>query len=143
MKNPDKFNQFRITIGPLASTDEAGCNGAFSICHKDDPDAPLLIVACVANNWEKVSVTKQRKRMLGAPKPETPSEADLRTVKALFFKDDETCVEYHPHGKSALFPIPFHRVLWRHKVRDFPVPEVQRRVEKMEAPRRIITPNDN
>lgn len=143
MQNPDKFNWARITSGPLASTDEAGCNGAFSICHKDDPDAPLLVILAQAAGWEKCTVTKQRKRMLSSPKPETPSEEDMRTVKSLFFKPEETLVEYHPHSKSSLFPIPHHRVMWRCIYRDFPLPETERKVEKMEAPRRIITPNDN
>lgn len=143
MNNPDNFNQFRILDGPLASTNEAGENGAFVLVNKQDPDAALLCVVSSQNQWEKVSVTKQRKRMLSGPKPEEPNEADMRTVKAVFFKPEETAVEYHPHERSALFPIPFHRVLWRHKIRDFPMPETERKVS-VEMPRnRIVTPGDN
>jgi len=143
MNTPDKFNQFRILSGPLASTNEAGENGAFVLVNKQDPDAALLVVTCVANNWEKVSVTKQRKRMLSGPKSEEPNEADLRTIKAVFFKPEETACEFHPHQRSALFPIPFHRVLWRSRIRDFPLPETERKVS-MEMPvKRIVTPGDN
>lgn len=143
MNTPDNFNQFRILDGPLASTNEAGENGAFVLVNKQDPDAALLIVTCVANQWEKITVTKQRKRMLSGPKSEEPNEADLRTVKAVFFKPEETAVEFHPHSKSALFPIPFHRVLWRHKIRDFPLPETERKVSLEMPKNRIVRPDEN
>jgi hypothetical protein len=131
MNNPESFNQFRIKEGPLASTDELGQNGAFIIGFKDD--TALLVTVATRAGWEHVCVSKRRKRMLQKPEDVEPDNGDMATVKDIFFKPEETVVEYFPHRESCLHPAPGTRHLWKHNLRDFPMPEVERKKPKQEG----------
>lgn len=137
MKPPEEFNKFRIRDGAMATTDEAGPNGAFLIEHGDGKIA-LIVTAGCNQGWEHVCVKKMVKPFLGDPKQAEPTTADMQTVKAVFFRPEENCVEYFAHSQSSLHPAKNTRHLWRHAIRNFPMPETERKVPRDNN--RIIKP---
>lgn len=137
MRNPSEFNHLRIREGEMATEDSAGCNGAFVIGHKLDKSFSLIVTISQRYGWEHVCVTKQvRSRLIGTPKQVEPNTADMQTAKSVFFKPEETCVEFFPHGPSSLHPAPNFRHLWRHSTRDFPMPESKRKLTTDEVQER-------
>ncbi len=133
MTDPSVFNRYRITSGPLATQPEDGAiAGAFHLGDTDDKNVALLVKISTRNHWEHVCVEKFRNKFMGKPVREEPTAHDMRLVKDLFFKPEENCVEFFPHAKSVLHAAPFTRHLWRHQIRDFPMPESMRKLTQEE-----------
>ena len=85
-------NQFRIRRGYMASSEANGNNGAFFIPSR--PGRPPFTV--VASDgaiedggpaWEHVSVSLPDR---------TPTWAEMCAIKALFWDDEDTVIQYHP-----------------------------------------------
>lgn len=123
MNDPKSFNVYRVKSGPLATTDDAGPNGAFVLANKQDKSFILVVTVSQNGQWTKVTVSKQVNKLLGKPVRVDPSQADMQTVKQVFFKPEETCWEYYPHDGSALHSSPGFRHLWHNTIRDIPIPE--------------------
>lgn len=137
MRDCKTFNYLRVREGEHATTDEAGCNGVFILGNRTDTSFSLIVTISQRYGWEHVCVTKQvRSRLIGRPKQAEPSTADMQTAKQVFFKPEETCVEFFPHGPSSLHPAPNFRHLWRHSTRDFPMPESKRKLNADEVQER-------
>ena len=142
MNDPQLFNQYRIKEGPLASVDENGRNGAFTLCFKDNANQALQVVSGFHDGWEHVCVTRYEKRGLlkGIVQVE-PTNEEMRMVKDLFFKPEETVVEFFPRQESTLHAKEGTRHLWRHTIRDFPIPEIKFVAPKQDADKLIVLPN--
>lgn len=124
------FEQFRIRKGPAASEPESKVGtfvlptrwGTLLECHLHaPPGAP----------WERVGVLTKKKR--GGYRE--PSWDEMKLVKAVFFRDDETVLQFHPPEDEKLklpYPILF---LWRPTKVEAPRPSRQEA-----SGRRIIIP---
>lgn len=95
-KSPTKnIEQFRVISGPLASKASDGANGAFQISHSPH-GATLNVIAsdgCDWNSddlpgpaWEHVSVSLQAR---------CPTWSEMDFVKRIFWRDDETVIQFH------------------------------------------------
>lgn len=96
-------NQHRIRKGYLASSEDAGNNGAF---HFIDKGVEFFCIASDGSGWEHVSVSINRKR--------TPSWEQMCFVKEMFWRDPEDCViQYHPPMSRYVNNAEFCLHLWR------------------------------
>lgn len=105
-------NKYRVRRGPLASTDNAGNNGAFII-----PSAPgrfqLTIIASDGEDWEHVSVSTPVR---------CPTWEEMCFVKQLFWSDDDCVIQYHPPKSEYINQHPFCLHLWRKAGSEFETP---------------------
>jgi len=88
---------------------------------------PLVVIFGDGDGWEhaSVSVRKRGGKLTG----KTPSWADMHFVKELFWKEDETVVQYHVPAVMHTSPGSEYGVevlhLWRSKEHLFPLPPVE------------------
>lgn len=90
--------------------------GAYEI---DDGTCCLVVIASWGLGWDHVSVHAWDKRLACA---RTPTWAQMCKVKALFFREDECAVQYHPVKADY---VNFHQHtlhLWRPQQGAFPMP---------------------
>jgi hypothetical protein len=101
-----KAERYRVREGYLASDASYGSNGAFLVpCGNVD----LFVVASDGGGWDHVSVS------VDANPKRCPTWGEMCFVKTLFFKDDETVVQFHPRKSEY---VNFHEAtlhLWRHQ----------------------------
>lgn len=108
----------RIRDGRFGSTDCAGLNGCFQIM--GPCGTSLRIIASTANadrritkGWEHVSVSCQKR---------CPNWTEMCFVKALFWKDDEVVVQFHPKKEDYISNHAYCLHMFRHELINFPMP---------------------
>lgn len=74
----------RVTAGPMCSDPSYGLTGAFMLRHDGKE---LRVIASDSGGWEHVSVTALLR---------TPTWEEMCWVKDLFWKSEETVLQYHP-----------------------------------------------
>jgi len=113
MKNkpPKGIEPYRIRKGPLSSDDLHGNNGAFLIPGPEG--ATLKVVVSDGGNWDHVSVSRADK---------TPSWDEMCFMKDLFFREDETVIQFHPAKENYVNFHAFCLHMWRPQFREIPTP---------------------
>ena len=94
----------------LATTAEHGNNGVFYIRHL------CLVLRCIVSDgggWEHVSVSLPNR---------CPTWEEMCVVKAHFWTDDETVIQYHPARAEYVNNHPFCLHLWRPTGAAIPTP---------------------
>ncbi len=103
------LESYRITSGPLASIRAYGFNGLFNIPVFDGPDKPNILLRVICSDgrgWDHVSVS-----IPGAER--CPSWEEMCLVKELFFRDEETVIQFHPKRSAYVNFHPYTLHLWR------------------------------
>lgn len=103
-------NEYRIAIGPLASTPEDGCNGYFLIPFES---TVLGVLASDGMGWDHVSVSLDNR---------TPNWREMCFIKELFFEEYDCVVQYHPPKKEYVNNHEHCLHLWRPQEEIIPMP---------------------
>jgi len=85
MRNLDTINHLRIDSREHYGSNGDSGNGVFRVTSKIDHSA-LIVIASNGGSWDHVSVS-HRKRV--------PNWYEMEQVKAMFFEEDETCMQLH------------------------------------------------
>lgn len=96
-------NGFRIRVGIMASTDDAGNNGAF-IVRSIGFAHPLNVIASDGEGWEHVSVSLQHR---------TPTWEEMCFIKSKFWDEQDLVVQFHPPLSEYVNNHPYVLHLWR------------------------------
>ncbi len=109
-KPSPRLEQGRITTGPLLSDASMGNNGVFKFALNGE-----LMQAIVSDElgWDHVSVTAFGR---------CPTWDEMCATKRLFFRDDETVIQYHPPKHCYVNTHPHCLHLWRKHDTEFPLP---------------------
>ena len=108
------LEQCRVRTGRLASDTTYGNNGAFTLSASDSPSgAALNIVASDGGRWEHVSVDAGDR---------CPTWEEMCFVKDLFWRPDETVIQYHPAESDYVNMHPTTLHLWRPVGQSIPTP---------------------
>lgn len=111
MRNLNRFNPARIRH-PLTGDVGDAYNGAFQIGVNG---VLLSVIASNGRGWDHVSVSHPYR---------TPTWQEMCEIKRLFFKEEETVIQYHP-ARSNYINIHDHCLhLWRKQDADFPMPDL-------------------
>lgn len=100
------LNCYRIRMGPMASDDEAGNNGAFRV--PSQGYRLLWVVASDGLGWEHVSVHATENR-----RDQTPTWDEMCRVKALFWDPEDVVMQLHPRQSQYVNDHPHVLHLWR------------------------------
>jgi hypothetical protein len=115
MRNLDLLDQFRdVSLEVRAFYHGIGDDtcGAFLVPSPIDK-APMRVIASSEEGWDHVSVSRANR---------CPNWAEMEHVKRLFFKDDETAVQYHVPPSDHINCHPHCLHLWRSQTVEFPRP---------------------
>jgi len=86
--------------------------GAFTVPSPFD-HAPMVVVASSEGGWDHVSVSRSNR---------TPNWAEMEYIARLFFKDDETAVQYHVPPSVHINIHPYCLHWWRPQTEPLPRP---------------------
>lgn len=119
-KLPIQIERCRVATGPYASTKDDGMNGAFLIPLRS---ANLKIISSDGSDW-------QESGLLGLPwehvsvstKDRCPTWDEMDYVKRLFWKDDETVIQFHVPRKDHISYHDFCLSMWRPVGVEIPMP---------------------
>jgi hypothetical protein len=127
MRDSTHLDKYRLTQGDMASTPEMGMYGAFFIPFTEH--LAMQVIASAADpkvpgsdGWEHVSVVARVKKSKNEILSRTPTWAEMCRVKELFFKDEETVVQFHPKKTEYVNFHPHCLHLWRHVDDEFKLP---------------------
>ena len=87
-----RIEQYRVRDGALGTTRADGNNGAFLIPKPQGSGMCYQVIVNDTDGWEHVSVVMKDVDRYTY----TPSWDEMCYVKNLFWRDDETVVQYHP-----------------------------------------------
>lgn len=107
-KAPERY---RVMQGPLASTFEAGNNGAFMFKLKNTP--VLWVIASDGGGWEHVSVSTTNR---------CPTWEEMCLIKNLFWSADDCVVQFHPPLANYVNTHPGCLHMWRRIGSEFELP---------------------
>lgn len=99
---PERVENARITRGRYRSDSSYGANGAFEI--NGPCGAQLVIIASDGEGWEHVSVSIKHR---------CPNWTEMSFVKDLFWRPDETVIQYHPARSEYVNYHPYCLHLWK------------------------------
>ncbi len=104
----------RILFGPMRSTRADGVNGAFSPRRwtKGKPRR-LIVIASDAGGWEHVSASLDDR---------CPTWEEMCWIKAQFWREDETVIQFHPPKFAYVNDCQFTLHLWRQPAFDGMLP---------------------
>lgn len=103
MRNLDTINHIRADSSEHYGSDGDSGNGVFMVTSKID-HSKLVVVASNGGGWDHVSVS-HRKRV--------PNWYEMEQIKAMFFQDDETCMQLHVPATDHINNHPNVLHLWR------------------------------
>ncbi len=109
-------SQYRIRTGPMASTDQYGNNGAFSIPLSIRSTA--YVIASDGHHWEHVSV-----HIVSDGKVRTPTWAEMCKIKDLFWEHEDTVIQFHPPKSNYINNHPHTLHLWKPVNMLIPLPD--------------------
>ena len=110
-----KAEKYRVKKGPMSSNRGFGNNGVFLVHAKT---ATLHVTASDGGGWDHVSVSVSLKSR-------TPSWAEMCFVKSLFWRPEETVVQYHPAEAEYINQHPFVLHLWKPQGQNIPMPPLE------------------
>lgn len=133
--NPE-LERWRLTSGPLASSEKSGYNGVFVIPVEETEPYNITYVCIVSDGraaglsdeqrgWEHVSVRVLYDNAQGERMSRVPFWSEMCHVKRLFWNDDEVVVQYHPAESQYVNNHPDVLHLWRHRTLEFPMPPLE------------------
>ena len=110
----------RLVGGPTHSEESDGWNGAFMF----DLGSKRRAMFIVSNGegWEHVSCHVRYQNAKGKVKFLTPSWQEMCLIKELFWKGDETVLQYHPAESEYVNNHPHVLHLWRPTETEIPTP---------------------
>jgi len=106
VKNLNNLNAYRVTSPEIIATyGSAGDDtaGVFRVRSCIDM-AFLFVIASNAEGWDHVSTSRQKR---------PPNWREMVQIKRMFFKDDETAVQYHVPPSEHVNNHPYCLHLWR------------------------------
>jgi hypothetical protein len=112
MRNLDTINHLRSDSRDLYGSNGDSGNGVFMITSKID-HTTLVVVASDQLGWDHVSVS-HRKRV--------PNWYEMEQVKAMFFEEDETCMQLHVPASDHINNHANVLHLWRPQKAEIPRP---------------------
>ncbi len=112
-KPSPELERYRIVRMPLASSKADGNNGAFMLSYKD---TALKAIISDGMGWDHVSVSTPFR---------CPTWDEMHYVKRLFWRDDETVVQFHPPKRLYVDDNPFCLHLWRSQKQEVLLPPTQ------------------
>lgn len=95
-------NQYRVLVGPLATDDDSGNNGAFLVPIPGGHD--LRVLASDIGGWEHVSVSLPNR---------CPTWEEMCLVKSLFWDDTDAAMQLHLPLRDHVNNHPYCLHLWR------------------------------
>lgn len=119
-KEPNlRIENFRSNNNPNLPSSPPNVNyGYFEIKKKD---AVLRIISSGTDEhhgWEHVSVSVLSKRF----SPRCPTWDEMNYIKKLFWKDDETVIQFHPKKAKYINAMPYCLHLWKKIGEDYELP---------------------
>lgn len=115
-------NKYRMSVGCYATSNHDGNNGLFFVPRRTG-EAPLKIIAsdglrvpeeaAELAGWEHVSVSLPHR---------CPTWEEMCRVKALFWDDEDSVIQFHPPRSRYVNVHPYCLHLWRWLGGDFPLP---------------------
>jgi hypothetical protein len=106
MKNVKEINYRGLTAINIGDD-----GGAFNLMlGKND----FIIIASFGDNWDHVSVSMRHR---------CPTWEEMCFIKDLFFYEDETVIQYHPHKKDYINNHPYCLHMWKPQKEEIPVPK--------------------
>ncbi len=113
----EEIDKFRIVHPTLGASPRGASYGAFRIVMR----ACVLQVVSSGNNtdnpaaqgWEHVSVSTGSR---------CPTWEEMMFVKNLFWKEDETVVQFHPKKSEYVNKMPFCLHMWRREHPEYELP---------------------
>lgn len=110
--------KWRLTEGPLASSEELGCNGAFQIPmpglkNPKKVGRKFWVIVSDGGGWDHVSVSLTDR---------CPTWFEMCFIKRIFFEDEECVVQYHPAKDDYRNLHEFCLHLWRPQGEKIPTP---------------------
>lgn len=108
---PEKAEKYRVNKGPLASIKEYGCNGLFRIPYRKK--IKLTVIASNGDGWDHVSVSTEKR---------CPTWNEMKYIKNLFFKSNETVIQYFPPEIAYVNNCPNCLHMWRKQGHNFELP---------------------
>ena len=111
---PKELETYRIREGEYASDNSYGLAGAFRFF--SPKQEPLLVMSGgidTATRWEHVSVSTQSR---------PPTWDEMCFVKNLFWREDETVVQFHPAASEYVNCHPHCLHLWKPMGMQLPLP---------------------
>ena len=108
-------NWARIKEGPLGSDESYGNNGAFFILLENNQR--FQVIASDGGGWEHVSVTR-------IPAKRCPTWLEMCEIKAIFWDETDTVIQYHPSKNNYVNNHPNCLHLWRPIHDSLPTPEI-------------------
>lgn len=119
------LSQFRVREGDYGSEDAIGNYGAFKIPLRQNTWACCIVADGDETGWEHVSVHVVYRNQQGKYVQRTPSWEEMANLKALFWDDQETVIQFHP-PKSTYVNLHEHCLhLWRPEKIDIPLPPIE------------------
>ncbi len=111
------INKFRITSGPMASSDSDGNYGAFFIPINGSRRLAAVVVASDADvvDWEHVSVHIKYRNKKNKIVERTPGWNEMCVIKRMFWSDDETVFQFHPERIEYVNINPHCLHMWKKK----------------------------
>jgi hypothetical protein len=114
-KFPDIVEKGRVTMGPYA-TNKGDLFGLFFLKRISQSKRYKIIVSD-GLGWDHVSVTLSNNKI--------PTWLEMCWLKSLFFKDDETVIQYHPKQSDYVNAHKGCLHLWRPQQVDIPTPPIE------------------
>jgi hypothetical protein len=108
------LNKHRVRLGPFASHEGYGCNGAFEFFVESTR------VRCIASDglgWKHVSVSMPENQK------STPRWSVMCAVKDLFWEPEDVVVQFHPRKSEYVNHHPGCLHLWQSLDQPFPTPD--------------------
>ncbi|NOR65412.1 MAG: hypothetical protein GQ468_05280 [Candidatus Scalindua sp.] len=112
-------DQSRVLTGKMRSERGSGNNGAFRI-YASRFKLTFKVIASDGAGWEHVSVSIDGKRKKNN---QSPTWEEMCYIKAIFWDDDDTVIEYHPPRTQYVNDHPHCLHLWRKIGFDMPIPD--------------------
>ncbi len=108
-----KVEKCRVRTGHYGTDESYGMNGLFIVVVKG---LHLKVIASDGGGWDHCSVSMEKNPT------RCPTWNEMCAVKELFFKDDETVVQFHPAKSAYINQHPYCLHLWRCQVRERELP---------------------
>jgi hypothetical protein len=116
MMNLDLLNKYRVTTGPLITYTRGYIGddtcGFFHVPSPID-HAEMMVMAASGLGWDHVSVSRKNR---------CPNWLELEYVYRMFFREDETAIEYHVPMGDHVNQHPYCLHLWRSLDHEMPRP---------------------
>ena len=111
-KVPIAIERYRIKEGLLGSDPSYGMNGAFYIPHNNEENV-LQVLISNEMGWDHASVSLLTR---------TPTWDEMCYIKRIFFKPEETVIQFHPAKGEYINFHPHCLHLWKKQGQEYELP---------------------